>query len=412
MTVQRLAFIATGLVIAAGTAGYLAIQPRGLFEPEVQLQSEMYASARRHFRTKLLRAAPSPQRDVFSLQAPSYVEVIEYRSDSLLLSAWLAGHQEPGPPRPAVLFLHGGFELGAADWDMAIPYWQAGFVVMVPMLRGENGMPGTFSFLYDEVDDVLAAAEFLRHHPSVDSSMIFLAGHSAGGTLVQLAIEASGRFRAAASFDGSPDQQLLYNGSASKPGNHREVVFDPHSPRELQMRSPLAYAGSVQSPIRLYYSREAAVLNQRSSQRLAELARGRGIDAKAVRVWGSHMSHVARAMPQSIAFFTHYMGAKPAHLLHHRIVPPLQPSLVGNTQFRLRGHDSAHAVTLAGSFNAWDSQHTLCGHDTGGWVCRIDVPAGKYLYQFVVDDNWINDPDNPLLEESGNGGMASVIVKR
>src|SRR3954467_12675514 len=89
-TVQRLALVATGLAIAAGTAGYLAIQPRGLFEPEVQLQSEVYASARRHFRTKLLLAAPSPQREVFSLQAPSYVEVIEYRSDSLRLSAWLA----------------------------------------------------------------------------------------------------------------------------------------------------------------------------------------------------------------------------------------------------------------------------------------------------------------------------------
>jgi len=48
----------------------------------------------------------------------------------------------------------------------------------------------------------------------------------------------------------------------------------------------------------------------------------------------------------------------------------------------------------------------------GGWVCRVDLPAGKYLYQFVVDDQWINDPDNPLIEDSGNGGMASVIMKK
>jgi len=46
----------------------------------------------------------------------------------------------------------------------------------------------------------------------------------------------------------------------------------------------------------------------------------------------------------------------------------------------------------------------LCGKASGAWLCRVDLPAGKYLYQFVVDDEWINDPDNPALEDSGNGG--------
>jgi hypothetical protein len=42
----------------------------------------------------------------------------------------------------------------------------------------------------------------------------------------------------------------------------------------------------------------------------------------------------------------------------------------------------------------------------------VDLPAGKYLYQFVLDDEWVNDPGNPRLEDSGNGGPASVIVKK
>ena len=393
-----------GLVILGAAGAYVAVQPRGLFVPEVRIQTEDYAVARRHFRTTLLRAAPSPQREVFSLRPPSYVEQVEYASAGLQLTAWLAGHQESGPKRPAVLFLHGGFEFGAGDWDMAAPYWEAGFVVMAPMLRGENGQPGTFSFLYDEVDDVLAAGDFLARHPAVDSTRIYLAGHSAGGTLTLLAIEASTRFRAAASFDGSPDQQLLYDGSATKPGNHRELVFDPKNARELEVRSPLAYALSVKSPIRLYHSYEASPIAQRPSQRFAELARSRGVDAKAIRVWGSHMSHVARAIPRSIEFFN--------ERLQPRVVPPLEPSLIGNTTFILRGHDSARRVMLAGSFNGWDSRHTLCGRQDGPWVCRVDLPPGNYLYQFVVDDAWINDPDNPRLEDSGNGGVASVIIKR
>lgn len=406
----RIVAIVASLVLAAGVVTYVALPSRHLYEPEVQIQSEDYAIARSHFHTRLTRTAGSPQRDVFALVVPRYVDVVEFPSNGLRLKAWLAGHQSSQQKLPAVIFLHGGFEFGAADWEMAVPYWEAGFVVMAPMLRGENGQPGTFSFLYDEVDDVLAAAEYLKNQPAVDPDHIYLAGHSAGATLTLLAIEASSRFRAAAAFDGSPDQQLLYNGGASKPGDHREVVFDTKDARELQLRSPLAYGASVKSPVRVYYSYEAAPLNEHSSQRFVALARAHGIDAQATRVWGSHMSHVARALPQSIAFFKQSLGAEAARL-HPRTVPPPMPTLLGNTTFRLRGHDTAHVVTLAGSFNGWDSRHYLCGRESGDWVCRLDLPPGKYLYQFVVDDEWINDPGNPLAEDSGNGGTASVIVK-
>jgi hypothetical protein len=123
------------------------------------------------------------------------------------------------------------------------------------------------------------------------------------------------------------------------------------------------------------------------------------------------MNHVVRAIPQSIEFFRQSLGAQAA-LLKPRTVPPLGPSLAGNTTFVLRGHERAKVVALAGSFNGWDSQHVLCGKVSAAWVCRIDLPAGKYLYQFVVDDDWINDPDNPSLADSGNGGLASLVEKR
>jgi pimeloyl-ACP methyl ester carboxylesterase len=403
--------VVSGVAILGAAAGYVAIHSRRLFEPEVQIQKEDYAEVRRQFRTRLLREGASPQREVIALRPPDYVDEVEFPSGELRLKAWMSGHRQADQRLPAVLFLHGGFEFGAADWDMALPYWEAGFVVMVPMLRGENGQAGTFSFLYNEVDDVLAAAEYLSQHPAIDPTRIYLAGHSAGGTLTLLAIEASGRFRAAASFDGSPDQQLLYHGRAKKPGAYPEVVFDPNDTRELQVRSPLAYALSVKTPVRLYYSYEASVITKRPSQRFAELASMGGIDAEAVSVWGTHMSHVARAMPPSIDFFRQSLGRESGRVLHPRTVPASRPSLIGNTTFTLRGYEGARLVALAGSFNGWDSQHVLCGKQGDRWVCRVDLPAGKYLYQFVVDDEWITDPDNPLLEDSGNGSVASVLVK-
>jgi dienelactone hydrolase len=409
---REVASLIVVFLILGAIGGYFFLQSQRLFKPEVAIQTESYDAARSHFRTRLLREGPSPQREVFALRTPDYVDQVEYPSSGgLRLKAWLARQSDTAHKLPAVLFLHGGFELGAADWDMAVPYWQAGFVLMVPMLRGENGQQGTFSFLYDEVDDVLAAADQLAKIPGVDPTRIFVAGHSAGGTLTLLAIEASQRFRAAASFDGSPDLQLLYNGSARKPGTHREVVFDPKDLRELEVRSPLAYARSAKTPVRLYYSDEAAIIIKLPSRRFVELARAQGVDAATVGVSGTHMSHVTRAIPQSIAFFRQSLGAQ-AELLKPRAVPPMGPSVVGNTTFVLRAHERAKVVALAGSFNGWDSQHVLCGKENGAWVCRIDLPVGKFLYQFVVDDDWINDPDNRVLENSGNGGLASVIEKR
>ena len=109
-------------------------------------------------------------------------------------------------------------------------------MAMTPMLRGENGMPGSYSMFYNEVEDVLAAAEFLAGLPYVDGTHLYVAGHSVGGTLAMLAALTSNRFRAAASFSGSPDQ---VSWSRLQP---ELIPFDPADKREFQMRSPLAFA--------------------------------------------------------------------------------------------------------------------------------------------------------------------------
>jgi hypothetical protein len=74
----------------------------------------------------------------------------------IVLKAWIIEPAEARTKKPAVLFLHGGFAFGLDDWKMAEPYRAAGYVVMAPMLRGENGQAGFFSMFYDELNDVLA----------------------------------------------------------------------------------------------------------------------------------------------------------------------------------------------------------------------------------------------------------------
>jgi dipeptidyl aminopeptidase/acylaminoacyl peptidase len=278
---------------------------RQALAPAVEIQKEDYAEVRKRFRTKLLQQGPAPQEEPMH-RPPAGVTEVEFASGELLLKAWLNRPAKDGPRQPAVVFVHGGFAFGPADWEMAQPYRDAGYVVLVPILRGENGQPGSFSLFYDEVDDVLAAAQHLAGQPYVDPDRLFLAGHSSGGSVALLTAMASTRFRAVASFDGLPDLAAVF-----KPGKKaKEVRFDLNEPRELQVRSALAYAASFKCPARLYYSHQAWEHMHLTSQRTAEVAKKQGLDVEAILVKGNHFSMVRPAMKESIEFFQMKTQAK------------------------------------------------------------------------------------------------------
>ena len=260
-------------------------------------RDEDYAEARKGFQTRLMQRGPAPQQADPIGRPPNGAEEVQYTSGNLKLKAWVSSAKAgAGSKLPAVLFLHGGFAFGEDDWEMAQPFRDAGFAVMVPMLRGENGQPGEFSCFYNEVDDALAAVEVLAKRQNVDGNRLYVAGHSAGGTLTLLAALSSKRFRAAASFSGSPDQVVFTR------FQDELVVFDRNDPREFRLRSPVAYAGSFKCPTRLYYG-TAEIGFEPSSQRTAMLAKGKGLDVEAMSVPGDHQTSVPAAIRQAIAFF-------------------------------------------------------------------------------------------------------------
>ena len=86
------------------------------------------------------------------------------------------------------------------------------------------------------------------------------------------------------------------------------------------------------------------------------------------------------------------------------------PSVKGNTTFRLKGYANARIVAVAGSFNEWKQSQVLCAKESAEWVCRIDLAPGKYTYKFIIDGDWILDPDNPTTEDDERGFTNSVLV--
>lgn len=291
----------TGLLIVliccgGGYAVYRYLSPTSF--PE---QKEDYVEARKTFKTKLTRQGSAPQNFDRDEEPPPGVVWTTYTSGNHRFRAWVSGQPARGGPKPAVLFLHGGFAFGEGDWDQTQQLEDAGYVVMMPMLRGENGQPGNFTLFYDEVDDVVAAAEALAKIPYVDPNRIYVCGHSAGGTLALLAAMTSPRFKAAASFSGSPDQKLFCR------SNPELVVFDTKDEREYQMRSPLAFPKSFKCPVRIYYGDEEFFFKD-PSKKLAEVSSKAGLDVKAVSVPGDHFDSVEPAMEMAIQFFQMHQG--------------------------------------------------------------------------------------------------------
>jgi 1,4-alpha-glucan branching enzyme len=72
---------------------------------------------------------------------------------------------------------------------------------------------------------------------------------------------------------------------------------------------------------------------------------------------------------------------------------------------------NAGSVYLAGTFNDWDpTVQPLMKGDDGLWRTSIELEPGEYVYKFVVDGTWIEDPGNPDSVDDGYGGVNSILT--
>jgi len=85
--------------------------------------------------------------------------------------------------------------------------------------------------------------------------------------------------------------------------------------------------------------------------------------------------------------------------------------LDGSTKFILPGFEDADEVKLVGSFNDWDMYNLDMKRTSQGWEKTINLQPGKYLYKFIVDGNWIRDPNNNLRESDGFQGFNSAMYR-
>ena len=207
-----------------------------------------FPAARRQFRTAL--SFPTDNTSPIAPPPPKIFRVVNYRSAVGPLPAYLTPDPKDGKKHPAIIWIAGGDCNSIGEmWLPADPrndqtaaaFREAGLVMMAPSLRGGNTNPGRKEGFAGEIDDVVAAADFLAQQAYVDPTRIYLGGHSTGATLVLLTAEASDRFRAVFAFgprDAATAHRIFGGTDLGK--------LDP---RELLLRTGAYWLASVHKPL-------------------------------------------------------------------------------------------------------------------------------------------------------------------
>ncbi|MEJ8311101.1 alpha/beta hydrolase family protein [Agrobacterium larrymoorei] len=301
-------FSPTRRALLAGTFGLgaAALLPKGAHSevdqpPVLPLEREDYAKAREKFRTHLLRKMSAPEKSE-PLGTPPGARRVTYPggpNGSIELVAWLSEYVPEKKLKPAVLFLHGGNATGDGHWALMKPYWEAGFVVMLPSFRGENGQKGYYSGFYDETSDALSAAEYLENLPGIDKDRFFLAGHSNGGTLSLLAAMTR-KFRAAVPISAGVNSWRYFNRYTD------ELCFDESDQQEFIMRSSVCFGHSLKCPTLLLRGTEERPFDA-DHKLLVKRATSVGSKIDHRLLPGTHNGVVPHAVDESIRFFNNFV---------------------------------------------------------------------------------------------------------
>lgn len=214
---------------------------------EVTTPQKCLVEAKAGFVTKIVRSDdPFGPPDVPT--GPEF-NLIQYKSPVGDLPAYVMPDPGDSQKHPAIVWITGGDCNSIGDvWtardreddQSACAFRKAGIIMLFPSLRGGNDNPGQREGFFGEVDDVLAATDYLAGLPYVDPERIYLGGHSTGGTLVMLVAASSDRFRAVFSL-GPVATAQQYGG--------RYTYCDPDDEREMDLRTPIAWLHCVKSPM-------------------------------------------------------------------------------------------------------------------------------------------------------------------
>ncbi|MEQ1801295.1 MAG: alpha/beta fold hydrolase [Gammaproteobacteria bacterium] len=215
-------------------------------------------------------------------------------TDGLLIPAYLFKPLRPAPGKgAAVIYVHGSQhgQFNSRSLPRVMELVKRGYVVLAPDYRSSAGYTREFHDAADyggmEIDDMLAARNFLAALPEVNAKRIAILGLSHGGYNVLMALARwPDQFAAGVDFFGPTDLVWRLTAPAgenpnAEPGDReyfQRMVGKSidEAPELYRARSPRFLADRIQAPLLILHGEKDSVVRVQESEWMAEALKAAG----------------------------------------------------------------------------------------------------------------------------------------
>lgn len=191
---------------------------------------------------------------------------------------------------PLLVFTHGGPTATTyATFSPKIQYWtERGFAVVDLNYRGSAGFGRDYRLRLEgqwgvtDVEDVVAAAEYLSDKNVIDRENVFIRGGSAGGYTTLCALAFSNTFRGGASYYGVSDLMSLAKDTHKFESHYLDwLIGDPERDLAIyQARSPLLEADKINCPMIFFQGGKDKVVVPDQTERMVAALKNNDVDVE------------------------------------------------------------------------------------------------------------------------------------
>jgi dipeptidyl aminopeptidase/acylaminoacyl peptidase len=234
----------------------------------------------------------------------------------------------PGEQPPLIVIGHGGPTAATtARFDVAIQYWTTrGFAVADVNYGGSSGygrpyrerLNGQWGIV--DVEDAVNAARHLVAQGKADPERLIIRGGSAGGyTALAALVFHPGVFKAAASYYGISDLEVLQHDTHKFEARYSDTLVGPYpEARELyRSRSPIHFVDRLSCALILLQGLEDKVVPPNQSEMMADAVRKKGLPVAYLAFEGEQhgfrkAATIIRSLEAELYFYGAVFGFRPA----------------------------------------------------------------------------------------------------
>ena len=241
-------------------------------------------------------------------------------------------HAGPDDERPPLMVLaHGGPTAQARrELQPGILYWTSRGIAVVDVdYRGSTGYGKAYRKLLDgqwgvaDVQDCVAAAQYLAARGDVDPKRLMIRGGSAGGFTVLAALAFFDVFAAGANRYGVADLEALATDTHKFESRYLDSLVGPY-PQEKAIyveRSPINHVDGIDVPLIVLQGAEDVIVPPSQSEMIVSALKSKGVKVAYLLFPDEQhgfrqRDNIVRALEAELAFFGEVLGFDAAGLPH------------------------------------------------------------------------------------------------